>query len=329
MRIVFFHLNQLGDLLFSLPALKSVRDAQPDAELVSVVRPGLAGLLKCAGLVDDVLLRQGGVNVGKLNLAGQLRRMGSDLAISFSQSAECSLLCRATGAPKRVGFVGTTFGGHLTQQVEFHHPPSAENNFRLISACGFPVTTTSYVGMISPSLEQQSAANELLRSHGVSETDEVIALAPGSSARRVLKRWSSEGFAAVGMSMVAAGRKVVIIQGEPADEITSLADGLIDLGGRTNLVELMAVLARCRAVVTIDSGVMHLAAAVGTPVVALFGVSDAAISGPQGEGHEIVTLNLSCSPCQKQSCDKARACMVGIMPERVITAVEAVLARMR
>ncbi len=327
MRIVFFHLNQLGDLLFSLPALKCVKDAQPDAELVSVVRPGLAGLLGCAGLVDDILLRKGSLNIGKLRLARQLRDMGFDMAISFSQSAECSLLCRATGAPERVGFVGTTLGNHLTQQVEFHHPPSAENNFRLISESGFPITATSYLGIIRPDTRQQARADEILQAHGVSDSDRVIALAPGSSARRVLKRWSSEGFAGIGMHYAARGFKVVLIQGEPATEVTSLAPGLIDLGGKTNLVELMAVLARCSALVTIDSGVMHLAAAVGTPVVALFGVSDPAISGPQGEGHEVVSLNMTCSPCQKQTCDRARACMVGITPERVITAVEAVMAR--
>ncbi len=327
MRIVFFHLNQLGDLLFSLPALKSVKDAQPDAELVSVVRPGLAGLLGCAGLVDNILLRKGSLNLDKLKLARQLKDMAFDLAISFSQSAECSLLSRATGAPRRVGFVGTTLGNHLTQQVEFHHPPSAENNFRLISECGFPITATSYVGMIRPDAQQQVQADGILKAHGVSESDRLIALAPGSSARRVLKRWSSEGFAGVGMHYAARGFKVVLIQGEPATEVIDLAHGLIDLGGKTNLVELMAVLSRCSALVTIDSGVMHLAAAVGTPVVALFGVSDPAISGPQGEGHEVITLKLTCSPCQKQTCDRARACMVGIMPERVIAAVEAVLAR--
>ena len=327
MRIVFFHLNQLGDLLFSLPALKSVRDAQPDAELVSVVRPGLAGLLKSAGLVDDILLRKGGLNVDKLRLARQLKDRAFDLAVSFSQSADCCLLSRSTGAKRRVGFVGTTLGGHLTEQVEFHHPPSAQNNFRLISACGFPVTSTSYVGVLSPSPAQKAEANDLLSAQGVSESDTVIALAPGSSARRVLKRWSSEGFAQVGAHLAARGFKVVIIQNEPAAEVMSLAPGLIDLGGKTNLVQLMAVLARCSAMVTIDSGVMHLAAAVGTPVVALFGVSNPQISGPQGEGHEIISRNLACSPCQKQTCERGRACMVGIMPETVITAIEAVLAR--
>lgn len=325
MKIVCFHLNQVGDLAFSLPALKSIRDSLPDAELHSVVRPGLAQILKATGIVDDVLCRKSGINLNKLRLIHHLARENYDMAMVFSQSAECAMLSYCSRARERIGFINTSLGRFLTKQVDFHHPPSIENNLRLVEAAGIRVTSRDYVGLLKPSPDMASQAVAILSDRGIGPKDRIVALAPGTSRRRSVKEWTDEGFSQVGRHLIAGGVRVVILGTVPATKIVQYCPEIIDLSGVTNLGQVVGVLDRCVALVSVDSGVLHLAAALGKPVVGLYGPSNHLITGPRGEGHVVITSGVDCSPCVRTTCERERECMTKIEPDAVISALDSIL----
>jgi ADP-heptose:LPS heptosyltransferase len=161
-----------------------------------------------------------------------------------------------------------------------------------------------------------------------------VGVFPGSNASS--RRWAPERFAETVRRLAAAGYEVVVFGG-PGEEALSrevAGDAALDLGGRTDLPTLAAGLAACRAVLTNDSGPMHLAAAVGTPVVALFGAGDPRETGPLGPGHRVLRHpELGCVPCRKNVCPRAgrgtflreaaRECLGLIGVDEVLAAVAA------
>ncbi len=326
MKIVCFHLNQVGDLIFSLPALQCLRDSFPDARITCVARPSAKEVLETTGIVDEVLSRRGGVSLSKYTLARRLASLRPDLAIVFSQSAECAALAYLSKAPTRIGFINTSAGVLLTQRVDFQHPPSTQNNLRLVKAAGCEISKRDYVGLLRPSAAQMERAGRLLASCGVESNDPVVALAPGTSGRRSVKEWTDEGFAAVGDHLIGSGFRVVILGTEPVPDIVERCKDIIDLSGRTDLGQAIAILDRCKLLVAVDSGILHLCAAAGTPVIGLYGPSDPLTTGPQGSGHIVLTSRADCSPCFQTECDRARKCMVELKPEHVIAAAQSVLA---
>lgn len=325
MRILCFHLNQVGDLAFSLPALKCIRDSFPEAHITSVVRPGMKEILESTGLPDDVLSRKSGMNLCKCRLARSLASGRYDLAIVFSQSAECAVLAYLSRAPRRIGFVDTSLGSLLSSRIEFHHPPSTENNLRLVGAVGCDITCRDYSGLLKATPKQTERANRILQDHGISADDSIAVISPGTSGRRSVKEWTDQGFAVVGRHMAEIGVRPIILGTEPAYSIVKEHGGILDLSGKTNLGEAVAILARARLLVAVDSGILHLCAAVGTPVVGLYGSSNPAITGPQGDGHIVLTSGADCSPCVRTECGLGRKCMTDLKPESVISAIDAIL----
>lgn len=325
MEILCLHLNQVGDLAFSLPALRCIRNSFPGARITSVIRPGLVELLQATDLVDEVLSRKSGINLHKLQLMRSLRARHFDTAVSFSQSATCAILARCSGAPKRIGFADTSLGFLLTSRVEFHHPPSTENNLRLVEAVGCSITCRSYSGMLRPTSVQTETADAILAEHGVTPGHPIAALAPGTSGRRSVKEWTDEGFAAVGCHLAGRSIRPVILGTQPVDNVVEKCPEILDLSGKTNLGEALAVLARSRLVVAVDSGMLHLAAAAQTPVIGLYGSSNPAVTGPQGDGHVVITSGADCSPCVRTECSLGRKCMLEITAGQVIAAVDAAL----
>ncbi len=324
-RIVSFHLNQIGDLAFSAPALKCLRDGIPEAHITSVVRPPVRDLLECSGLVDEVLTRRGGLNLRKMKLASRLARGRFDLALVFSQSAECALLAYLTRAPRRIGFINTTLGRLLTERIDFQHPPSTGNNLRLVAAAGCSVTKSDYVGLLRPSADMVARGERILTEHGVGPADRIVVLAPGTSGRRRLKEWCDTGFAEVARHAVARGFRAIVLGTVPAVGIAQEFPQILDLSGKTSLNDAVGVLARSDALVGVDSGILHLCAALGKPVVGLYGPSDPTVTGPQGDGHEIVTSGAECSPCGQGECRFDRKCMTNLRADSVIAALDRVL----
>lgn len=324
LRIVTFHLNQVGDLLFSLPALASLRAGFPGAHITAVVRPSLTSLLRPSDLVDSIIERARGGLLAKGRLIWRLRREKFHIAVSFSQAEECVLLSRFSGAAVRAGFDGGHFASAFTLRTEKAGPPSTMNNLRLVRALGCPVVQDTYVGLVKLTQDDLNDAQELLIKAGVSPGRPLVVLGPGTSRRRTIKEWPSERFAAVADHLATnKSAQVLILGAEPDPQIHMAARAPVtDLSGRTTLRQASAILKRAILFIGVDSGLMHLAAAMATPCVAIFGPTDPSLTGPQGQGHAIVRLGLGCSPCFRKTCPFNRECLENLTTETVIKAAE-------
>jgi lipopolysaccharide heptosyltransferase II len=334
-RMLVFHLNQIGDLMFTLPALKALREAYPAAHITSVLRPHLAGLVSETGFVDEVLPRPPGPLHTAVGLGLELRSQHPDMAVAFSQSATMALCARISDAKRRVGYVDSDLAGLLTHRIQVRGIPCPEKVMRLVHGLGLRPSKPDYVGIVKVSQGDEAAAAELLSQADLWGDGPVVALAPGEAGNRPYKSWSTEGFREVAARLANEGYARVVVVGAEKDrmlghEILAVVEPRqrCNLAGRTTPSQLAALLARCDLLVGIDSGPMHVAAAVGTPVVALFGPTDPNRTGPQGEGHHVIFHEQECwRPCVHPvvpDC-KHRRCMDSITVDEVLSAARRVL----
>ncbi|HPW67950.1 MAG: glycosyltransferase family 9 protein [Deltaproteobacteria bacterium] len=323
MKICVIHLNQIGDLVFSLPLLKSLRDRYPDALIHSVVKPPLGELLRGSPLVDQVLPKPGRL-AGKIRLARALRAQGYDLLICLARSEEALLLTGLSGARTRAGFARFPWDRALqVKEVVVGHN-CWRNNACLIERLGIAPSVKGYVGLLPVESHECSAE--------VPENSVVISA--GASPRRLVKAWDEEKFSRLAVRLHERSGLVPVLVGAGdtkesngliARGISTLARGrdipVLDLTGRLGLRELTALLMRARLFVGIDSGVMHLASAVDIPVVALFGPTDPAFVGPQNVRSAVVRHEMPCMPCYLDTtCSGPVECMRRLQVDEVMDA---------
>lgn len=167
----------------------------------------------------------------------------------------------------------------------------------------------------------------MLRSLGVKETEEIVGLSPGATFGSA-KQWFPEKYGKLAEKIVKAFGTRILIFGSPGDKEVGLqvrrhsAVPLIDLTGLTTLSQAMALIDRCRLFVTNDSGLMHVAAALHTPLIALFGSTNPQRTGPRGELCRVISKPFSCAPCMKAECPKRRQCMEQISVDEVYAEVK-------
>ena len=291
--IAVLHLNQVGDLVFSLPALAALREGFPGARVVSVLRQNLAPLLSGSGLVDEAVGHRG---VGDFfRTAEVLRLRDIDLAVCLSESPRSRLLAYLSRAPRRAGLDDGPLASLLTERVEKHGLPSTSNNIRLVQALGCPVPQDNYVGLLDVARQDRQGAIDLLRERGLPERQRLVLLAPGASPGQQHKEWPLDRFVEVARQVGAIDGVVAVFVG------TELRDGsaeeppggCFDLSGQTSLTELAGLLSLADLFVGNDSGALHLAACLAVPCVALFGPTDPDETGPQGEGHIVLRADAS------------------------------------
>jgi ADP-heptose:LPS heptosyltransferase len=330
-RIVVYHLNGVGDLLFSLPALLAIRQAFPKAEITSILRPFLRELLEPSQLVDHILLRpEAG---GKLKIPlflHKLRKEHFDLAVLFSQSASMNLYARASGTKLRIGFIDTIFPKFLSHALPLRGITCTAKLLYLTEQLGAQPQKRDYVGLLKISEAQRAKALALLQEVGLrGERLVIFSFAQGAGLPNPHKTWLHESFVETGLRFSKLGLRPVII-GAAADAKQGLllaqdiGKSAVSLAGRTGLGELAGVIQQAALFVGIDSGPTHIAAALGIPVIALYGPTDPSITGPQGNMTRVIRKDFPCSPCREPTC-QGRPCMEAITPEEVVAAAMNIL----
>ena len=302
-RLVTFHLSQVGDLLFSLPALDALRQRWPGARLTAVMRPALAELVGNSPLVDETLW-PGKVSLrGLCSLTRQVTQRRPDLAVCFSQAPFHFLAVRFSGARVRAGFGGALLDSVLTHRVPKDGPPSAANNFRLVESLGCEAPRRTYAGMIEPPAEVHTAIERRLAELPGTDCRRLVVLAPGASARRSHRQWPRERFLDLAAWLARTYGATVLFAGAspfltPADDAP---ESVVDWGGTTSLLGAAALVQRSRLFVGLDSGMAHLAAAMGAPTVVLFGPTRPEETGPLcGERESVVALRRGDPDCMQQ-----------------------------
>jgi len=342
-RILLLRLERIGDLLMALEAIADVRQAAPAAEIDLVVGSWNADLARrIPGVrvetLDAAWLARGeaGLRVpALLRRAAAWRARRYDLALNFEPDIRSNLLLSMSRAARTAGF-GSGGGGALLD-VALNYEPGAHttaNAQRLVAAVlDVPPRT-------APARLSLTAADRRAGAAPVAGRGRPL-VAVHVSGGRLVKQWPPERFAALASHLAASRGASIVVTGGPADR--SLVDGVvravgprvIDAAGDLDLPALAGLLERVDVLVTGDTGPMHLAAAVGTPVVAIFGPSDPARYAPADPIHRIVRIELPCSPCNRIRRPPDRCtgiipdCLTGIDVERVQAAVERTLDQMQ
>lgn len=334
--------NWLGDAVMALPAIADVRRAVPSGKLVIAARRSVADVFTMVPSVSEVLTLQWDGRWWRRRALDPdvhaLREVDADAALVLPNSFASAWLVRQAGIPERWGYRSDMRGWLLSRAVRVprrsvHQGAYYQHLTRELGFTNGPLEPELTV----PDSAVMSARRQLL-DRGWDGERALIALAPGA-AYGTAKRWIPAYVARLIGDLVRLRRAICVLVGSRADAPTmrQIQDGLdeevrrevIDLAGETTLEGLAAVMRLAQACVSNDSGAMHLAAAVGTPLVALFGPTREYETAPltRAAGRaEVLTNPVWCRPCMLRECPIDHRCMKGIDPGRVFGAVDRLLA---
>ncbi|HEX9780140.1 MAG TPA: glycosyltransferase family 9 protein [bacterium] len=297
-RILYVRTDRLGETILNIPAVLALHAAYPGAAVTWIMDPALIELLKQAGPWRAVPEpRPAGFWLRRVRvLADAFRAERADAIVISNPQKDYHLAAWLAGIPTRVGYARKWGRWLLTHRVPGRNRlggrHEVEYNLDLVRTLGIDVHASSWRLTCPP--EHLSAVTDLLAAEGLRPDDALIVVHPWSARR--FKEWPAERFRALIEHLASSGRRVAVIGGaeETARAQALIGPGgtVINLTGRLNLQQLAALLSRSRCLVTNDSGPMHVAAAVGTPVVALFGTSNAGSHpkrwGPWGTEHVVL-----------------------------------------
>jgi heptosyltransferase-2 len=326
--------NWVGDAVLAIPALKALRSRFPEAETTLLVRPWVSGLFSEAPFIDRVWSapRPAGLADWK-RLTGEIRAQEYDLAVLLPNSFESALMMFLGRVPHRLGYATDGRAWMLTNPVI----PGDEIRHQIFYYLDLVKTISATVER--PSIEIQATSGErsdarrLLAAEGIGAGKPFMVLNPGA-AYGSAKRWYEERFAAVGDALARDLGLAIVIVGSLnerpiAAEIQSLTrSNTAVLSGKTSLETLIGVLAEASLMITNDSGPMHIAAAVGTPTIAVFGPTDDRVTSPYGPRTRVVKHAVECSPCLLRECPIDHRCMQGVSVENVYRAARELVGKM-
>lgn len=329
-RILIVKPSSLGDVVHSLPFLNSLRTCFPDASIDWVIARGLDGLLEGHPMLDRLIVidkdrwRRISEAAGTINelrdLFSTLRARRYDLVIDLQGLLRSGLMTKATRARVRVGFTEAREGSRYfyTQTVRGGREVHAVDRYLKIAAA-LGCETNNVVFPLPSSAGESEKVKELRN-----RLKDYIVLVPG--ARWDTKIWPAASFGALASLLPL---KSVVVGGSGdrgrAEEIVRLSGGrALSVAGGTSLPELVGLMRTARCVVTNDSGPMHIAAALDIPVVAIFGPTSPARTGPYGQRHAILKSERDCAPCFKRRCADVQ-CMRDITVDMVLAKTKGLL----
>lgn len=339
-RICVIKPSALGDVVQSLPLLPVLRERFPNAEISWVINHELSELLEGHPHLHELHhFRRRGTARDFFQLLNELRQREFDLVFDLQGLMRSGVMVAATSAPLRVGLETSREGAglacHLTVPGTEKGVSAFRRYWRIAEELGFGDRTPRTI--VATSDADHAWAKTALGSIGP-----VMAIHPG--ARWMTKRWPIEKFAVVAnKAMRQFGYSVVILGSKSempvATELQNLLQGfsprrpLLNLTGQTTLKQLASVLSQVDVVLTNDSGPMHLAAGLGTPVLGVFTCTSPDISGPVGSQHELVATAVPCAASYKKQCPHSgrghMCCMDELTTDRVCQAFERLIEKTR
>jgi len=338
MKILVRATNWIGDAVMAIPALEAIGKRWPDAEIVVLARPGVADLYRGQHFAPRLIVyenkgRHGGL-VGRERLAAALRRENFDTVLLLQNAFDAAWLAWRAGIPERIGYARDKRSWLLTRAIpvprEGEVPPHESYYYlELLRRAGWLGKLPALDEIrLQVSDEAKLAARAKLAAAGAQQGRIWIAFAAGA-AYGSAKCWVPERYAALADRLVGAYSADVILFGAPAERemAVRIAGAMerksVDLVGATHTAELPALLAACQLFIGNDSGAMHVAAAVGLPVVGIFGPTDERGTRPVTPKFALVRHAVSCSPCFLRHCPIDHRCMTRISVDEVFAAAQA------
>lgn len=328
-RILIRATNWIGDAVMTLPAVEAVKENFPCSDITILAKPWVAPIYEGLPAVSRVMTyeKRGGIvgsTHGVLKSCGMIRCARFDVAILFQNAFEAALIAFLGGVPIRVGYKTDGRGLLLTHGVL---PRSAQKSQHQVE---YYLDLLRYMGWTAKSSDPlirvpeaaYSGMCRLMVEKGIQGDTFLMGLAPGAAYGKS-KRWPARRFAEVGDKAAKEwGARIVIFgsegEKEICDEIVRSMEGEpLNLCGKTSLSEAIALINQCKMFLSNDSGLMHVAAALNVPTLAVFGSTDPMATGPRGLKSVIVRNSVECAPCLKPECDMDYKCLLGVTSEQV------------
>lgn len=323
--------NWIGDALLAQPLFSRLREARPGERIDALAPPWTAPVLGRMPEIDEVIqvpFNHGELKIGaRWRLGRRLKERGFARVVVLPNSWKSALVPFFAGIPERIGYVGEARYGLLNVVHKLDEkalPLMAERYAKLAEDPAEPPQRP--LPRVRLRVDEANLIINIGRL-GLDRSRPVIAMCPGAEFGPA-KRWPTRHFAALARQLNARGKAVWLFGSQKdrpiADEIVALSDNACtNLCGRTNLAGAIDLMSVAACVVTNDSGLMHIAAALGRPLVAIYGSSSPAHTPPLSKNARIVTLNVECSPCYQRECPLGHfKCLNDLEPQRVAAEIE-------
>ncbi len=330
-KILIRSVNWIGDAVMTTPAISVIREYFPHAEITILANAMVSQLFLHHPGIDAIITfdRQGkhhGI-AGRLRLAAEVRRHAFDLAIILPNSFDSALVPWLARIPARIGKCsdGRTLLLNGRYAADKETAPCHEVDYYLNLLQYFGISGSRTPLRLITTLEEESRAAALLSENGIGPSDVILGINPGASYGSA-KRWYPDRFAEVARQLAGKWAAKVVIFGGPgeteiAGDIARNLDGTaLNMAGKTSVRELMALIKRCNFFITNDSGPMHIAAAFGVPLVAIFGSTDHTGTSPYSSNAVVVRKAVECAPCKLRECPIDHRCMTAVTVDDVVAA---------
>lgn len=334
MNILVHGTNWIGDAVMTIPAIRKLRSLFPDAKLTLQTRAWAEGIFRDSGLVDEIIKPR-----SLFEQIRSLRERRFDLAVIFPNSFESALAARLSGAKRRFGYASERRSFLLSDPVEIPAWKETRHEvyyyLELISAI-----EKSFFGRVSESEDleprltisekQRAGARDILLRHGVNPDSKTVALAPGSTNSRA-KRWTPSAFARLNDRLQSESKLNVVLLGSEGDKevartVTDLAQHKpFDMTGETDIAGAAAILGAVDLLISNDMGLAHVAPAVGTKTLVIFGPTNPVTTRPFSDNASIISAGVECSPCMLRDCPIDHRCMTRISADEVFERAKALL----
>jgi heptosyltransferase II len=333
MKILIRGTNWIGDAVMTIPAIRRLRTVFPEAEFTLLTPAPTAGIFSETGLADEIISPR-----SFFEQVSAVRASKFDLVVLFTNSFKSALVAKLSGAQRRFGYDAEYRSLLLTDAVEvpewkdtrhevyyyLNLVEKVENAFVPESRfAGQPDIRVNVAELASES------AKQILERAGIDPARKLVAIAPGSTNSRA-KRWLPEGFAVVNDMLQETGAQVLLL-GSPGDrEISSSVVELakrkpVDLTGETDISTAAALLAKADLLISNDMGLAHLAPAVETKTIVIFGPTNQVTTRPFSDLAYVVSANVECAPCMLRDCPIDHRCMTRISADDIFERAKLIL----
>lgn len=332
-KILIVKLSSLGDVIHTIPFLKSLKESFPDSNIHWLISRSFKNIIEEIELIDKIHIfereRWRGIkncirySKEIYNLFHTIEQEHYDLVIDFQGLFRSGFATYCSHAPRRIGFKNAREFAYFAYNEKVNIPENIQHaidkNALLVEQAIHQKTKIDFPTIFNAEIQQKT--KQWIQKDKIN-----IALIPG--ARWDSKKWSVENFAKLTEKFLKYSQIHFLILGGKSEqnlECYFKNANTTSLLGKTTMLELASILQQVSLVVCNDSGPMHLSVAVQTPVLALFGPTDPNKTGPYGSQHKVLQASMPCSPCRNRKCHKQNWCMNQIAVEQVENGIKEIL----
>jgi predicted lipopolysaccharide heptosyltransferase III len=332
--VLVIKLRYIGDVLLATPTLRAIKAAWSDVRVTMMVNRGTEDVLSGNPDIDEIVVLDKGSLAAQSRLIARLRHRQFDTVIDLTDGDRSAFLSWVSGAPVRIGFNdehrwrGKWYTHVVPSLSGIQH--RIDRDLEALKPLSIQAGSKDLQLWLTP--EEEKSADQLLDQLAVQRSQSMVIFQPG--ARYWFKAWPPERFAELADRLTAQYGCQVLIGGSDQDvdlaqQIRQMAkSSLVIMAGRTTIKQFAAIVKRSALFVGSDSGAMHIAAAVGTPTVALFGPSNPAEWGPRGGPVEVLYKEIDCRSCFHPTCERGEQnCMRLISVDEVTLAAAGLMGR--